>query len=73
VLLVAPHPDDAEIGAFGLYSCARSTVLTVSAGDYVDGRYADLAADEAGQRDLGGEVRALDSVAVPQWGGSSRA
>jgi LmbE family N-acetylglucosaminyl deacetylase len=69
VLVVAPHPDDAEIAAFGLYSCALATVVTVSAGESVDGRYAHLAPDAAAQQELRGEVRVWDSVAVPRWGG----
>lgn len=39
-LVLAPHPDDAEIAAFGLYSSRDAYVVTVSAGDYVDGVYA---------------------------------
>ena len=31
VLVVAPHPDDAEIAAFGLYADTRATVVTLTA------------------------------------------
>jgi LmbE family N-acetylglucosaminyl deacetylase len=70
VLVIAPHPDDAEIAAFGLYSCAEATVVTVSAGDYVKREdYRHLVDEAEEQRRLRGEVRAWDSVAVPRWGG----
>lgn len=69
VLILAPHPDDAEIAAFGLYSGHQSFVATVSAGNYVDGLYAHLAPDHDDQDSLRGRVRAWDSLVVPTWGG----
>lgn len=69
LLVIAPHPDDAEIAAFGLYSAKDSHVATVSAGNYVDGRYASLAADLSEQERLRGRARAWDSLVVPTWGG----
>jgi LmbE family N-acetylglucosaminyl deacetylase len=69
LLVLAPHPDDAEIAAFGLYSGQLSYVATVSAGNYVDGLYAHLAADPADQRSLRGRARTWDSLVVPIWGG----
>ena len=36
VLVVAPHPDDAEIAAFGFYADTRAMVVTVTAGDASD-------------------------------------
>lgn len=69
ILVLAPHPDDAEIAAFGLYSQTDSWVVTVSAGNYVDGHYAHLSPDKEVQNRLRGKVRAWDSIAVPAWGG----
>jgi LmbE family N-acetylglucosaminyl deacetylase len=69
VLIVAPHPDDAEIAAFGLYSSHDAYVVTVSPGNYVDGRYAHLEAETSAQDALRGRVRAWDSLVVPTWGG----
>jgi LmbE family N-acetylglucosaminyl deacetylase len=69
VLVLAPHPDDAEIAAFGLYSSRDSFVVTMTAGNYVDGLYAGVSDDPAVQDALRGEVRSWDSLAVPQWGG----
>lgn len=69
VLVLAPHPDDAEIAAFGLYSSHESWVATMTAGNYVDGLYGALPLDAAGQDAWRGEVRVWDSLAVPQLGG----
>ncbi|MDH3916375.1 MAG: PIG-L family deacetylase [Chromatiales bacterium] len=69
ILVVAPHPDDAEIAAFGLYSSHDAYVVTVSPGNYVDGRYAHLEAEASAQDSLRGRVRAWDSLVVPTWGG----
>ncbi|UCC15481.1 MAG: PIG-L family deacetylase [Gammaproteobacteria bacterium] len=68
VLVIAPHPDDAEIAAFGLYSSHDSYIVTVSPGNYVDGRYAHLEEAESAQDALRGRVRAWDSLVVPTWG-----
>jgi hypothetical protein len=70
-LVLAPHPDDAEIAAFGLYSNRNSYVVTVLAGDYVDGLYAHLSFEPAGQDLLRGRARVWDSLVVPAWGGVS--
>jgi LmbE family N-acetylglucosaminyl deacetylase len=69
VLILAPHPDDAEIAAFGLYSASHSYVVTMTAGNYIDGRYAGLHPEPAVQDRLRGEVRTWDSLVVPFWGG----
>ena len=69
ILVLAPHPDDAEIAAFGLYSNHESFIVTMTAGNYVDGLYSGLGRDEASQDTLRGEARTWDSLAVPLWGG----
>ncbi|RUM74330.1 MAG: hypothetical protein DSZ10_01755, partial [Sulfurovum sp.] len=50
ILIVAPHPDDAEIAAFGLYSThpKQSYIVTITAGEAgSDEIYPDLIDDEA--------------------------
>ena len=69
VLVLATHPDDAEIAAFGLYSTTDAWVVTVSAGNNVDARMAHLLRDPAARSRLKGELRVFDSVTVPRWGG----
>lgn len=71
VLVLAPHPDDAEIAAFGLYSSRPSFVVTMTAGNYVDGLYSGLQVSESAQDTLRGDVRTWDSLVIPLWGGVS--
>ena len=33
MLVLAPHPDDAEIAAFGLYANRNATIVTVTTGN----------------------------------------
>jgi LmbE family N-acetylglucosaminyl deacetylase len=69
ILVIAPHPDDAEIAAFGLYADRHSTVVTVTAGNAGDANYAAEEPDQARQYELKGRLRAYDSVTVPWLGG----
>lgn len=69
VLILAPHPDDAEIAAFGLYSASDATIVTVTCGNAGDANYAASVADPARQYMLKGYLRAVDSVTVPWQGG----
>ena len=72
VLVLAPHPDDAEIAAFGLYSRSDSFIVTITPGNYVDGTLAHLESDEEAQDTLKAHVRTWDSLFIPSWGGVSR-
>lgn len=64
-LVLAPHPDDAEIAAFGVYSASRATVVTVTVGDG-SARYetaaplANLSPAEVAK------LRVWDSITIPQ-------
>ena len=69
LLVLAPHPDDAEIAAFGLYSELHSFIATITVGNYVDGLYAHLYDDSAKQDELRAEMRSWDSITVPLFGG----
>lgn len=69
ILVIAPHPDDAEIAAFGLYAGRHATVVTVTAGNAGDANYAAEQPDPARQYELKGRLRAYDSVTVPWLGG----
>jgi len=68
VLVIAPHPDDAEIAAFGMYSEIDAYVATVTAGDYVDDLYEHLEPKLPDRRTLRGRARTWDSLVVPTWG-----
>jgi LmbE family N-acetylglucosaminyl deacetylase len=70
VLVVAPHPDDAEIAAFGLYSRARSPwVVTVTAGEGMTAEPLPLSGLPTGERARWhAELRVFDSLTIPQLG-----
>lgn len=70
LLIVAPHADDAELAAFGLYSRARDVaIVTLTQGEIEAGRYRRLGLDPAAAARLKGRLRSWDSLAVPLWGG----
>lgn len=69
VLVVAPHPDDAEIAAFGLYATTHADVVTVTAGDYGGKNYGGLFPDNGEHYRIKGLIRTWDSLTVPFLGG----
>lgn len=69
ILIVAPHPDDAEIAAFGLYAGRNATIVTVTSGNAGDANYQDYFTDASEQYLFKGFLRAVDSVTVPLQGG----
>ena len=69
VLVVAPHPDDAEIAAFGLYQSSVADVVTVTAGDAGGANFESLWSSEGEQYRAKGRIRTLDSLTVPFLGG----
>jgi len=74
IMLIAPHADDAEIAAFGLYSQypKQSFITTISAGEIEADHYQQLCQNDnfqAGQ--IKGLLRSWDSQAIPLWGGLS--
>jgi len=69
ILIVAPHPDDAEIAAFGLYAGRNATIVTVTSGNAGDANYVADFPDPAQQYLFKGYLRAVDSVTVPWQGG----
>lgn len=69
ILVIAPHPDDAEIAAFGLYADRQASVVTVTAGNAGDMNYRARVSDPAQHYALKGYLRAVDSVTIPWQGG----
>ncbi len=72
VLVVAPHPDDAELAAFGLYTDTDATIVTLTAGDAstnFHGRNGSIKLN----RSQCARLRVKDSIEVPQWAGLPRA
>lgn len=64
LLVISPHPDDAEISAFGLYSSMNSFIVTVTDGarsEKLKGNYGEVES----------LLRCWDSKVVPSLGGVS--
>ncbi|MFF7062939.1 PIG-L family deacetylase [Pseudomonas sp. NPDC008258] len=74
VMVIAPHADDAELAAYGLYSKADETwVVTLTAGEIEAGHYQQMGLEKAEAARLKGRLRAWDSIAVPRWAGVPQA
>jgi LmbE family N-acetylglucosaminyl deacetylase len=71
ILVLSPHPDDAEIAAYGLYSdYGRQTyIVTVTAGDAGRFKYNEIYKDKVRHYLKKGELRTWDSITVPLLGG----
>jgi LmbE family N-acetylglucosaminyl deacetylase len=69
LLFLAPHPDDAEIAAFGLYAQRDSWIATITNGSYGGDAYASLLADRTRRDSLQARLRVWDSLAGPFWAG----
>jgi LmbE family N-acetylglucosaminyl deacetylase len=70
LMVIAPHADDAELAAFGLYSRACDvSIVTLTQGEIEADSYRGLGLDHAAAARLKGRLRAWDSLAVPLWGG----
>ncbi|MFZ6046098.1 PIG-L deacetylase family protein [Pseudomonas sp. CR3202] len=70
VMVIAPHADDAELAAFGLYSrCAHACIVTLTQGEIEARNYRRMGLDKASAARLKGRLRSWSSLAVPLWGG----
>ncbi len=69
ILVLAPHPDDAEIAACGLYSGHDAYIVTVTAGDGGDIKYGRIYADNREQFIAKARMRVWNSLTVPLLGG----
>jgi LmbE family N-acetylglucosaminyl deacetylase len=69
VLVLAPHPDDAEIAAFGLYRRTGADVITVTSGDAGGDNFKALFSDQSEHYRVKGWIRTWDSISVPFYGG----
>jgi LmbE family N-acetylglucosaminyl deacetylase len=70
VMVIAPHADDAELAAYGLYSQASEAwIVTLTAGEIEAEHYQRMGLNKAEAARLKGRLRAWDSIAVPRWAG----
>lgn len=69
VLILAPHADDAEIAAYGLYSTsARSHIITVTVGEEGKCDYCGLYGSKQERTIQKGKLRVHDALSVPALG-----
>src|SRR5437773_11653077 len=71
MLVVSPHPDDAELAEFGLYADTQATIVTVTAGDASD-RYKGKNYGVQLTRAQVGRMLVLDRILVSTFGGVQR-
>jgi LmbE family N-acetylglucosaminyl deacetylase len=69
LLVLAPHPDDAEIAAFGLYAHRNATIVTITSGNAGPRSYEAVFDDVAEMYHFKGRIRLIDSITVPWLGG----
>ncbi len=70
ILIISPHPDDAEIAAYGLYSNNKnSVILTITAGEAGLSRYDELYTDNSSKYLKIGQLRTWNSITVPLLAG----
>lgn len=69
VLVLAPHPDDAEIAVFGVYKRTGADVITVTSGDAGGDNFKALFPDRPEHYRVKGWIRTWDSISVPFYGG----
>ena len=70
VMVIAPHADDAELAAFGLYSQAEKPwIVTLTAGEIEAEHYQQMGLGPVEASRIKGRLRAWDSIAVPRWAG----
>jgi LmbE family N-acetylglucosaminyl deacetylase len=69
ILVLAPHPDDAELAAFGVYAERASTIVTVTVGNAGAMNYEAVLRDPAEHYTFKGRIRLIDSITVPWQGG----
>ena len=70
VMVIAPHADDAELAAYGLYSQAdEAWIVTLTAGEIEAEHYQQMGLNKVEAARLKGRLRAWDSLAVPRWAG----
>jgi LmbE family N-acetylglucosaminyl deacetylase len=63
LLILAPHADDAELAAFGLYKSASNiTLVTTTIGEHGNCNYCDIYKDEAKATQKKAQLRMIDAI-----------
>lgn len=71
IMIIAPHADDAELAAFGIYANnPNASIVTLTQGEIEATHYQQqLSLDKANAAQLKGRLRSWDSIAIPLWAG----
>ncbi|MEX6501459.1 PIG-L deacetylase family protein [Pseudomonas zhanjiangensis] len=70
LMVIAPHADDAELAAFGLYSrTAEASIVTLTQGEIEAESLRRLGLSDTEAARLKGRLRSWDSLVIPLWGG----
>lgn len=70
LLILSPHPDDAELAVFGTYSTNPTTfIMTVTSGEYGKLLFESITKDTLLNSILKGKLRTWNSITVPSLGG----
>jgi LmbE family N-acetylglucosaminyl deacetylase len=69
LLVLAPHPDDAEIACFGLYGGRDSWIVSLTAGDAGTADLSAILPSRAGNADWYARMRVWNSLTIPRLGG----
>lgn len=71
MMILAPHADDAELAAFGLYSrmADQTSIVTLTQGEIEADFYRQMGLETQAAARLKGRLRSWDSLAIPLWGG----
>ncbi len=70
LLVIAPHADDAELAAFGLYQAhSDSMIVTLTQGEAEAENYQKLGLTAQEAAEVKGRLRSWDSQFIPAWGG----
>ncbi|MDR2508150.1 MAG: PIG-L family deacetylase [Candidatus Accumulibacter sp.] len=70
LMVIAPHADDAELAAFGLYSRADEVfIVTLTQGEIEADYFRRFGLNKTEAARLKGRLRTWDSLAIPLWGG----
>ena len=71
ILVIATHPDDAEIAAYGLYSkyASNTFVLNIKSGESGPFKYDEVYSDTVDHYRKKGQLRTWNSITIPLLGG----
>ena len=71
IMIIAPHPDDAEIAAYGMYAKHpdNSFIITITAGEAGYFKYMDIYKDSQEHSLKKGEIRTWNSITTPLLSG----